>query len=120
MLRDLREWDWRVTHHDDDDAEFQAALELIETEEKKSRRKTVVVGGEVCREGGLDLQGICETEARVRIEGDLWDVEVELRGGEGESEDEAADEDTELSQGTRVQEEGIKGEVDEKRRHSEM
>lgn len=47
ILRDLRDWGWRITCHQFDDEDFIDALKQVERDAKKRRRQTHAIAGDL-------------------------------------------------------------------------
>lgn len=67
IIRDLETWGWIVTWHREDDKEYIDALKEIDKAEKRRRRRTQMVFGEMVGEGPrLTLEEVWEAEGKRR------------------------------------------------------
>ncbi|KAF2829315.1 hypothetical protein CC86DRAFT_437077 [Ophiobolus disseminans] len=93
MLRDLRDWGWRISRHDFHDEEFIEALTQSERNAKQRRRHTRTVGNELY--GYVEkptLEDIWMEEAPDRFLEELDDEEMKERTGAGTAKKDAEDE----------------------------
>jgi len=81
MLRDLRDWGWRISRHDFSDEEFIAALTQVEKDKRKRRRHTHALGDDLF--GYVErpeLEDVWHEEAQRKYAERLWEEEGEERG----------------------------------------